>query len=73
MINTISMITSSDMHYWMYLLAGIIPSQGEWTEKTKQITAGQYIPTIEDLTIAYSLSPLHDYQKVVISYERVDL
>ena len=64
MINTISMITSSDMHYWMYLLAGIIPSQGEWTDKTKQILEGKYIPTIEDLSIAYALSPLHAYQKV---------
>ena len=52
------------MHYWMYLLAGIIPSQGEWTEKTKQILEGMYTPTIEDLTIAYSISPLHGYQKV---------
>lgn len=67
------MVTSSDMHYWMYLLAGIIPSQGEWTDKTKQILEGKYIPTIEDLSIAYALSPLHAYQKVVISHERINL
>ena len=52
------MVTSSDMHYWMYLLAGIIPSQGEWTDNTKEILEGKYIPTTADLSVAYTLSPL---------------
>ena len=59
------MMTSSDMAYWMYVLSGIIPSRGEWNQKTRQIVEGNYIYSLEDVQRAYSFSPLQQLHKVL--------
>lgn len=58
------MVTSSDMNYWMYVLAGIAPSQGEWNTKTQNMINGEYVYTDEDLTIVRSFSPVNQLNQV---------
>ena len=59
------MMTSSDMYYWMYVLAGLIPSRGPWSEKTEKILKGEYLYTAEDLICVHSFSPLNHLDRVV--------
>lgn len=65
-MDPVAMVTSSDMNYWMYVLAGIVPSQGEWNAKVQDMINGEYVYTDEDLTIVRSFSPMNQLNKVTL-------
>ena len=58
------MLTASDMSSWMLVLAGIIPSRGEPTEKTRMVLRGQYVYSLEDLQRIYAVNPIVEMEKV---------
>ena len=58
------MLTASDMPSWMLVLAGIIPSRGELTQKTRMVLRGQYVYSIEDLKAVYAVNPIREMEKV---------
>lgn len=63
-MDPVSMVTSSDMSYWMYVLAGIVPSQGEWNKKVQDMISGEYVYTNEDLAVVESFSPMNQVNRV---------
>ena len=58
------MLTASDMPSWMLVLAGIIPSRGETTEKARMVLRGQYVYSLEDLQRVYAVNPIREMEKV---------
>ena len=58
------MMTSSDMAFWMLVLAGVIPSRAVPTEKVQRVLEGSYIYSTDDLKAVQAVNPIQSLDKV---------
>lgn len=57
MANTVTMMTSSDMAYWMAVLAGIVESEYASSTTRKQVVDGSFMYSDKDLCIVNQTNP----------------
>ena len=61
------MALTSDMSYWMLVLAGLIPSRGDVNERVKQALEGRYQYNGLDLRILQQLNPIPLLEEVSVN------
>ena len=67
MINPLTMALTSDMSYWMLVLAGLIPSRGDINERVQQALEGRYQYNGLDLRILQQLNPIPQLEEVSVN------
>ena len=58
------MALTSDMSYWMLVLAGLIPSRGDVNERVQQALEGRYQFNRLDWRILQQLNPIPQLEEV---------
>ena len=58
------MALTSDMSYWMLVLAGLIPSRGDVNERVQQALKGRYQFNGLDWRILQQLNPIPQLEEV---------